>query len=64
MNVIKLTAVEQKTALKRTQIYQKIAAGEFPKQIRLGPKAVGWLESEINSWIAARVAERDGAVRR
>ena len=48
MRVLKRRAVEQKTALKHTQLYQKIAAGEFPKQIRLGPKAVGWIEPRLN----------------
>jgi prophage regulatory protein len=44
MRVLKLRAVEDKTALKRTQLYLKIKAGDFPKQVRLGEKAVGWLE--------------------
>ncbi|GGG52598.1 hypothetical protein GCM10010964_44670 [Caldovatus sediminis] len=35
------------------------AAGEFPRRVTLGPRAVGWLESEINQWIAKRAAERD-----
>lgn len=36
-------------------------AGRFPRRIKLGPNSVGWLESEIEDWIAARVAERDKA---
>ena len=35
------------------------AAGKFPKRIRLGQGRVGWLEQEIEDWIASRVAERD-----
>ncbi len=37
--------------------------GRFPKRIRMGagPKGVcGWLESEINAWLAERAAEREG----
>ena len=34
-------------------------AGKFPLRIKLGPNSVGWLASEIDDWIAARVAERD-----
>ena len=37
-------------------IYQKMANGEFPKSITLGPRAVGWLESSIDDWIQSRVA--------
>jgi prophage regulatory protein len=32
---------------------------EFPKPVRLGPNAVGWLKSEIEAWQQARIAERD-----
>lgn len=28
--------------------------GKFPKRRRLSPKAVGWLESEVSSWLASR----------
>lgn len=28
--------------------------GQFPKKVRLGARAVGWWESEIDAWKAAR----------
>jgi len=34
-------------------------AGKFPKRLRFGQR-VFWLESEIDAWIADRIAERDG----
>ncbi len=34
---------------------------DFPKKIVLGPRSVGYLESEIEAWMQARVAERDQA---
>jgi prophage regulatory protein len=33
--------------------------GTFPRRIRLGVNSVGWIESEIEAWIAARSAARD-----
>ncbi len=36
-------------------------AGTFPKPIPLGPKARGWLVSELNQWIEQRTAARDAA---
>lgn len=33
--------------------------GIFPKRIKIGPNAVGWLESEIDAFISQRAAERD-----
>jgi prophage regulatory protein len=29
-------------------------AGKFPARRRLGPNIVGWLESEVDEWIASR----------
>jgi prophage regulatory protein len=39
----------------------QIAAGNFPKPISLGSMTRGFIESEVDSWIAARMAERDSA---
>ena len=55
--ILRLPVVIHRTALSRSTIYKFIAAGRFPKPVRLGPRAVGWLESEIDDWIADRVAE-------
>src|SRR5262249_20587196 len=33
--------------------------GKFPRRIALGPSRHGWLDSEIDEWIAARAAERN-----
>jgi len=47
--------VETRTGLSRSTIYQYIKDGAFPKPVPLGPRAVGWLESDVRDWIAARV---------
>ena len=57
--IIRLPVVESKTGLKHSAIYEKMADGEFPRQVPLGAKAVGWLEHEIDAWIDARAAWRD-----
>jgi prophage regulatory protein len=57
--ILKRNAVSEKTGLKRSALYQRMALGTFPKQVRLGPHSVGWIESEVDSWIEDRVAERD-----
>lgn len=36
--------------------------GRFPKRVRLGPQRVAWVETEIDDWIAALVAKRDGSL--
>jgi prophage regulatory protein len=57
----RLPQIKQRTGLSRSSIYAKIGRGEFPSPIRLGPRAVGWLDSEIEAWITQRVqASRGG----
>lgn len=37
-------------------------AGLFPQRVKLGPCRVGWVEAEVNEWIAARLDARKGEV--
>ena len=53
--LIKLPAVKKRTSLSTSEIYRHLEAGTFPQQIRLGTKAVAWLEHEIDAWIEQRV---------
>lgn len=51
-----------KTGLGQTARWTMEQRGEFPKRVRLGARASGWLESEVNDWLAKRVREsRAGA---
>ncbi len=45
--IIRLPSVMVRTGLARSSIYHKISVGEFPRPVKLGPRAVGWIESEI-----------------
>lgn len=57
--ILRIRKVRDRTGLAPSSIYEKIAKGEFPKSIALGARAVGWIEAEIDEWIAARKAQRD-----
>ena len=54
--ILRLPEVMERTGLKRSTIYLHISESAFPKQINLGEHSVGWLESEVNEWIANRIA--------
>jgi prophage regulatory protein len=47
---IKLPEVKALTTLSTSEIYRRIAAGTFPKQVLLGPKSSCWLESQVIDW--------------
>ena len=53
--VLRLPIVKTRTGLSRSTIYSRITEGSFPRPIRLGARAVGWLESDIESWLTACV---------
>jgi len=53
--ILRRRHVEQRTGLSRSTLYQYMKDGAFPKPVQLGLRAVGWLESDISKWIAARV---------
>ncbi len=55
--ILKLRAVKSRTGLSRSTLYLRIAQGTFPKQIRLGTRAVGWVEDEIEDWLKAQIEQ-------
>ena len=59
---IKRQEVESITGLSCTEIYRRIAADNFPKQVTRGPKCVVWIEAEVLAWCDARIAESRGEV--
>ena len=60
--IIRLSDVKAKTGLSRSTIYLRMAAGKFPKQISLGSRAVGGINSEVINWIEHRISESRGGV--
>ena len=54
-NILRLPAVKQRTGLSRSTIYLRISEDSFPKPVSLGGRAVGWIESEIDSWLEQQI---------
>jgi len=47
---------KQMTGISRTTAWRMEKANKFPKRRKVSDGLVGWLESEINEWIASRQA--------
>lgn len=68
--VLRLPAVKAKVGLSHDAIYRGMREGWFPKSISLTPTkpgsdrapAVGWLEHELDAYLAGRAAARDARV--
>ncbi|EPE3040412.1 AlpA family transcriptional regulator [Vibrio cholerae] len=58
MRFLKLKEVMEKTALSRSAIYRKMNEGEFPESVNLGERAIAWVESEVDEWMAERLQTR------
>lgn len=55
--LIRRPQVETKTGLTRSGIYDLVKRQLFPAPVSLGGRSVAWIESEVDAWIAARIAE-------
>ena len=53
---LRVPEVKKLTGLSRSTIY---ANHTFPRPVKIGERAVGWIEQEVLDWIDDRVAVRD-----
>ena len=57
--LIRIGEVKRLTGLSTATLYRKISVKEFPRPVRLGANACAWPLSEVQDWIARRIALRD-----
>ncbi len=53
-SIMRLPTIIDTYGVSRAFIYKQIAEGLFPSQVSLGPRAVGWLKSEVECVMLAR----------
>jgi len=54
--LIRRKEVQAKTGLGASSIYAMMKQGKFPKAITLSERRVAWIESDVDQWIAERIA--------
>jgi prophage regulatory protein len=59
---LRMSAVQSRVPYSRSTIYLLISRGEFPHPHNLGARAVAWLESDIDEWIASRIDKNRSVV--
>ncbi len=60
--LIRRPEVLHRCGISNTTLHRLIKEGDFPAPIQLGPRAVAWVESEVDSWIEQRIkASHKGA---
>lgn len=55
VQILRLPQVCKVTGLGRSMIYQLEAQQRFPCRVRIGARAVGWVEAEVQGWLAGRI---------
>jgi prophage regulatory protein len=50
--------VQRRIPLSRSRIFELIAEGRFPRQVRLSNRASAWVEREIDEWMRQRLEAR------
>ncbi|EMZ4246795.1 TPA: AlpA family transcriptional regulator [Salmonella enterica] len=52
---IRVPEVLRRVGFGRTKLYELIRQGRFPAQVKIGPRTVAFVESEIDEWIEATI---------
>lgn len=60
--VIRLPEVLNRTGLSRSQIYRMVSQKKFPSRVQLSVRTAGWIEREVEDWLAGLVAQRDATL--
>ena len=50
--LLRLSEVLEDTGLCKSQLYRLMAAGTFPKPVRVGPRTVRWAHESVLAWMA------------
>ena len=53
--ILRLPVVLDRTGLSRSTVYLRVTEGRFPRPVSLGARAVGWIETEVEEWIALQI---------
>ena len=61
MRFLRMKQVAERVGYHPVHIRRLVKAGEFPKPVPLGERAVGFVEAEVIAWQEARIAKRDAA---
>lgn len=52
----RLPDIKEATRIGKSKIYSMIADGSFPQPVKIG-RATAFVRSDVEAWIAARIAE-------
>ena len=54
-NLVRLRSVIERTGLSRSTIYNLMAAGQFPKPVKISERCIAWPEEALQHWINGKL---------
>jgi len=54
IRILRVREVADRSGISRSLLYKFVREGKFPPSVKIGERAVGWLESDVDGWIKSR----------
>ncbi|MCQ0572264.1 AlpA family transcriptional regulator [Klebsiella pneumoniae] len=61
-SLIRFDEVQKRTGYSKAWIYRLLKENRFPQSVKIGSRAIAFIESEIDEWVNQRIAESRGEV--
>jgi prophage regulatory protein len=62
ISILRIGAVCKRTGIPKSSVYAAMEVDDpelrFPAPVKLGPRRVGWIEGEVESWLSTQIAKR------
>ncbi|ENL4825599.1 AlpA family transcriptional regulator [Salmonella enterica subsp. enterica serovar Teko] len=56
-SLIRLSEVQRRTGYSKAWLYRLMSEGKFPSSVKIGSRAIAFVESEVDEWINQRIEE-------
>lgn len=53
--LLRIADVQARTGISRSQLFELIRRGDFPKPIPLAGRTRAWVDSDVSEWITSRI---------
>ncbi|ELR4705637.1 AlpA family transcriptional regulator [Salmonella enterica] len=54
---IRLPEVQRRTGYSKAWLYRLMSQGKFPSSVKIGSRAIAFIESKVDDWISQRIEE-------
>ncbi|MFP2561133.1 helix-turn-helix transcriptional regulator [Enterobacter ludwigii] len=56
-SLVRISEVIRRTGYSKAWIYRLMSQGKFPSSVKIGSRAIAFVESEVDEWINQRIEE-------